>query len=199
MSLDDALRATFRNYSTLFLVVFVVLMPLHLVYGWIFQDVLSVRELHPAIAEFPPARQVRGVGQSDVERARLWFWILVAIEVAVLPLIVAASRRVLDQDEEGEVTSVTRAWSGIRRGRFRNLHARATTLVGAASIALVVAVVAEAALRSFADFVPDDVVFLALAVASAAGRSSGIPFLAATIAADEPATPTPPDQVPEVY
>lgn len=200
MSLDDALRTTFRNYSTFFLVVFVVLMPLHLVYGWVFQDVFAVRELHGAIAEFPPARQVRGVGQSDIERARLWFWIIVALEVALLPLIVKAGRAVLDQDERGEVTTVTGAWSSMRGGRsLRTLRPPVMDLLGAASVALIVAVLAETALRAIADFIPDDVAFLALAFASAAGRSCGIPFLTAAFASQPTGNSRPPEKVPELY
>lgn len=200
MSLDDPLRATFRNYSTLFLVVFVVLMPLHLIYGWVFQDVFTVRELHGAIAEFPPARQVRGVGQSDIERARLWFWIIVALEVALLPLIVKAGRAVLDQDERGEVTTVTGAWSSIRGGQsLRTLRLPVMNLLGAAWIALIVAVLAETALRAFAGFVPDYLAFLALAFASAAGRSSGIPFLTVAFASDPTGDSRAPEKVPDLY
>ncbi len=200
MSLDDTFRRTLRNYSTLFLVVFVVLMPLHLVYGWVFQDVFAVRELHGAIAEFPPARQVRGVGQSDIERARLWFWIIAGLEVALLPLIAKACRAVLDQDERGEVTTVTEAWSSIRGGSsLWTFRAPVMDLLGAASISLIVAVLAESALRVFADFVPDEVTFLALAFASAAGRSCGIPFLAVAFASEPTDNPPPPEKVPDLY
>lgn len=199
MSLDDSLRATFRNYSTFFLAVFVILMPLHLVYGWVFQDVFSVRELHGAIAEFPPARQVRSVGQSDIERARLWFWILVALEVALLPLFATASREVLDQEERGEVTSASGAWRALRGGSLGMPRPRVAPLLGAAALALVVAALAETALRSVAGFVPDDLAFLALAFASAAGRSCGIPFFGVAAASGGAGIPLPPDKVPDVY
>src|SRR5687767_3835426 len=114
MDLDRTLNATFREFSTLFLVVFVLILPLHLIYGWMFQDVLAVRELHGAIAEFPSSRQVRGVGQADVTNARLWFWIVIALEVALMPVIVKACRSVLEQARTGEIGSVRTALGAIR-------------------------------------------------------------------------------------
>ena len=35
---------------------FIAIVPLHLVYGFVFLDVFAVRELHPAIAGFPESR-----------------------------------------------------------------------------------------------------------------------------------------------
>lgn len=178
MSLDDSLRATFRNYSTFFLVVFAVLMPLHLIYGSFFHDVLAVRELHPAIAEFPPSRQVRGVGQTEVERARLLFWVLVAIEIALVPLLAKACRAVLDRDARGEIPTVGAAWASVRlRGSADMGRRPAGEIIAALAIAVVVIVLAEATLRMAARFVPDGFAFAALAFASAAGRAAGLPFL----------------------
>jgi len=200
MSLDDAWRATFRNYSTFFLVVFVVLMPLHLIYGWVFHDVLAVRELHPAIAEFPSTRQVRGVGQADVDRAGLWFWILAVVEVALLPLMAKACRAVLDQEERGEMTTVTAAWPAVRGQRWLSTYRPpAATIAGALGVAAVVAVLAEVALGVAADFTPDGLDFAALAVASAVGRSAGLPFLLVALVAGSAERPRRPGKVPDPY
>ena len=94
----------------MFLVTFVVLMPLHLIYALFFHDVFAVRELHPAIAEFPESRLVRGVGRNDIGQARLWFWLMAIIEVALIPVFLRAARRVLALDEGGRVPDAMTAW-----------------------------------------------------------------------------------------
>ena len=200
MDLDRTLSTTFREFSTLFLVVFVVILPLHLVYGWLFQDVLAVRELHPAIADFPTSRQVRGVGQADVTNARVWFWIVIALEIALLPLIVKVCRSVLDQARRGEVTSVRTALAAIRQRRDVAVsRPDPGTWLPALVIALLIAAVAEVTLRNIADFVPDDVAFVALALATAAARSCGIPFLAVALASSEATGSTEQQGVPDLY
>ena len=184
----------------MFLVVFVLILPLHLIYGWMFQDVLAVRELHPAIAEFPASRQVRGVGQADVINARLWFWIVVALELALLPLIVKACRSVLEQARRGEVTSVTTALAAIRQRRGPDTGRPSSgAWLPALAIALVIATVAEITLRNIADFLPDDAAFVTLALASAAARACGIPFLAVALASTEAAGSTEQQGVPDLY
>src|SRR5687767_4032250 len=113
MLLDRSLRLTIRNFSTLFLVVFIAIVPLHLLYGLVFGDVLALRELHPAIAEFPESRLVRGVGKADVARAEIWFWIVALIELALLPLSVRATRQVVAMDAAGEVPTAIDAWRRV--------------------------------------------------------------------------------------
>ena len=200
MELDRTLTTTFREFSTLFLVVFVLILPLHLIYGSMFQDVLAVRELHPAIAEFPASRQVRGVGQADVTNARLWFWIVIALEIALLPLIVKACRSVLDQARRGEVTSVKAALAAIRERRVTDAaRPNSAAWLPALIVALLIAAVAEITLRNISDFVPDEGAFVALALASAAARSCGIPFLAVALASTEGGGSTEQQGVPDLY
>lgn len=199
MDLDRVLNATFRNYSTLFLVVFALLFPLHLVYGWVFQDVLAVRELHPAISQFPPARQVRGVGQTQVEQARLWFWILIVLEIALLPLIVKACRSVLEQERKGEVTNAIAALSSIRsKGPHGTARPSSGAVVAALAIAIAVAALAEITFGMAADFLPDTLAFATLALASAVGRACGIPIAAVALASTATAD-TGSAEVPDLY
>lgn len=200
MDLDRTLSATFREFSTLFLVVFVLILPLHLIYGWMFQDVLAVRELHPAIADFPASRQVRGVGQADVTNARLWFWIVIALEVALLPVIVKACRSVLDQARRGEVTSAKTALAATLQRRSPDAgRVGSGGWLPALAIALLIAATAEITLGNVADFVPDNAAFVALALASAAARSCGLPFLAVALASTEGPGSAEQQGVPDIY
>lgn len=200
MDLERTVNATFRDFSTFFLVVLALILPVHLVYAWMFQDVLAVRELHGAIAEFPASRQVRGVGQADVTNARLWFWIVIAIEIALLPLIVKACRAVLDQARRGEVTSVRTALAAIRSRRGSDGgRPSSEAWIPALGIALVIAVAAESTLRQVADFVPDDGAFLALALASSVARACGIPFVAVALAAEGANGKAGDGKIPDLY
>jgi hypothetical protein len=74
--LDDALRATFRNYSTLFLFVAAVAVPLHLAHAYAFRHVLAVSDLHPAIEALDRGEFVRSVGPGALARARTSFLVL---------------------------------------------------------------------------------------------------------------------------
>jgi len=197
MGLDGSLRIASRDFSTFFLVALVVLLPLHVIYGWWFQDVLAVRELHGAIADFPPSRQVRGVGQADVERARLLFWVLALVEIALLPVIARAYRRVIDLVEGGEIPTVAGAWSGPR-DRTKPARAPMAMIVGAVCLGVLVAVVAEVALREAADLAPNGAAFAAHALAAAAARSMGIPFLLVPLIA-ETGTEAATEEVPDLY
>ncbi len=184
MLFDRALRATFRNFSTLFLVVFLVLAPIHLVYGLVFQDVLALQELHPAIAEFPRNRQVRGIGIDDVARARIWFWIVVGIDLALVPLFTRVCGRVLASDAGGQVPTAVGAWRSIR-SPGPDLDVRGGSFLGTIGagllLALAVAGLTEALLLVLADLLPDALAFGAIALAQAVGKSAGIPFLAVSL------------------
>ena len=117
MLLDRALRATFRNFWTLFLLVGLVAVTAHLVYGLIYRDVLELEELHVYIRFLSPSRQVNGVGAQDLAAAEsAYSWVLVA-EAVCLPLLVLAARRVLVQDEDGGVPTVPDALTHLRDGR----------------------------------------------------------------------------------
>lgn len=203
MLLDDALRGTLRNFSTLFLVLFTVIGPLHLVYGFAFQDVLALRELHPAIADFPPSRQVRGVGRAAVDQARLWLWVVVVIELALLPVFARLAAHIVTSDNRGEVPTALGAWRRLR-GRPEGAggpggHHWGTVAAGVL-VGVAIGFMTEATLMIIADLVPDSAAFAAIALARAVGHCAGGAFaLGALVYAGSGAHQGTPDEVPELY
>ena len=120
--LETSLQATFRNFSTLFLVVAVVVFPLHLAYGITFRDEIAVRELHSEIEELPSGRKVRGVGPAAIDRVRVARYALWLVEIAFIPLMVKATRRALDATERGELATAADAWKGALEREPRHLR-----------------------------------------------------------------------------
>lgn len=204
MLLDRAMRLTVRNFSTLFLVVFLAIGPLHLIYGLMFQDVLALRELHPAIAGFPETRLVRGVGRGDIAQAQVWFWVLALIEVAALPLLIRPIRQVLAADLRGEVPTAVGAYRQM--GTPTELPAVKTSVSAAVplGIALVLAVVVGILVRSIlgriVDLLPDAAASLGLALADVTARSAGAALLLTAVAlALGSRRHVPADKTPDLY
>jgi len=138
------LRIVFRNFSTLFLVVAVLAVPVHLAYTFIYQDVARAEELHPYIENLPRGRQVQGVGRAVLADARRKFvWVMVA-EVLLLPLLAGAVRRVVIVDAAGGLPGV---WDAYRHlltkpvGEARRTVSPATRLALFASGALLAVVI----------------------------------------------------------
>lgn len=202
MLLDDALRGALRNFSTVFLVIFAVLGPLHLLYGFVFHDVLALRELHPAITEFPPSRQVRGVGRDALARADLWFWVLTGIELLLVPVFARLAAHVLEADARGEVPTAVAAW---RRVRSKAAHpprseGRAwATLLAGLLVGLAVGFFTEATLMLVADLVPDGAAFAVIALARSVGHSAGASFVVVAIVFAAGVRRAAPEKVPELY
>ena len=137
MLADKALRNTFRNFSTLFLLAALVTISLHLVYGFIFRDVLEIEELHPLVRRLTPGRTINGIRPKDLEVAELWANAVPLIELLLLPLLVGATRRVLARDSEGEVPTVIDALKHPRSGpRLRLRLNRSEAGAALAGIAL---------------------------------------------------------------
>ena len=113
---DRALKTTFRNFSTLFLLGALVTVTAHLVYGFIFRDVLEIDELHRFVKGLTAGRTVNGVGRPDLDTAVQWSKAVIAVEILFLPLLIGAARRVIDRDEGGEVPTVVDALRHPRSG-----------------------------------------------------------------------------------
>ena len=185
MLLDRALRAAFRNFWTLFLLVAVVTVTVHLVYGFFYRDVLELRELHLYIRFLSPSRQVRGVGAPDLEAAESAMWWVVAVELALLPVLVLATRRVLVQDEDGAVPTVPDALRHLRDRRgplgFRlDLERLGTLLIGAA-LGFGVWYLAQQIGLLVVEPLPDRLNFAALGLVRGCALALGAPFLLAAL------------------
>jgi hypothetical protein len=181
--LESALQATFRNFSTLFLIVAVVVFPLHLAYGLTFRDEIAVRELHPEIAELPSDRRVRGVGPAEIDRARMAGYAVWLIEIALIALFVKAARRALDENERGDVATVADAWKGAfaRDPRQWVSGGPAAVAVGA-GMALLVVLMIEVSGLLLTDMLPDGPRFAGVVVVDTLARASALPFVLTPLA-----------------
>ena len=108
--IERAFARTFRNFSTIFMVVAVVVLPVHLIYAFTFRNVIATSDFHDAIDSMPSYRQVRSVGPPQLDHARLAFWLITAAELALVPLAMRATRRVFIVDDAGEVPTAVDAW-----------------------------------------------------------------------------------------
>ncbi len=117
--LERTLRLALRNYVTLFLFVACVTLTIHLVYLFLFRDVVAVSELHAAIEEFPPQRQVRGVGHRDLDAWRVGNGVVTLIEIALVPFLAKGAARVVEQDEAGEVPTVKAALAATAQRGYK--------------------------------------------------------------------------------
>lgn len=108
--IERAFARTFRNLSTIVMIVAVVVLPVHLVYAYTFRNVIATSDFHDQIEAMPNFRQVRSVGPPQLDHARLTFWLITAGELALVPLAVRATRRAFIVDDEGGVPTVTDAW-----------------------------------------------------------------------------------------
>jgi hypothetical protein len=176
--LESALQSTFRNFSTLFLIVAVVVFPLHLAYGLTFRDEIAVRELHPEIAELPSDRRVRGVGAAEIDRARTAGYAVWLIEMALIPLFVKAARRALDATERGDVATVADAWRGaFGRDPHQWVSGGPAAVAGGAGMAVLVLLMIEVSGLLLIDMLPDGPRFAGVVLVDTLARSSALPFV----------------------
>jgi hypothetical protein len=179
MLVDRSLRATVRNFSTLFLLAATITLPLHVAHAYVFREVIEVAELHPAIEEFPARRKVRGVGLRQLDEARVsYLWLSVA-ELVLLLVLVRPTARVLEVDGRHGVPSVWDAWTGQRSspGVFAALRGTSAgpLLVGAA-LALVVGWLTRAVGLLVVEPLPDRLAFAGIGAVEGLCRALAAPF-----------------------
>jgi hypothetical protein len=177
--LERTLRLTLRNYVTLFLFVACFTVAIHLLYLFLFRDVVGVSELHAAIDEFPPDRQVRGVGHRELDAWRVGGFIVTLVEVALIPFLARGAGRVVEQDEAGEVPTVTAALaSTMQRGsRWFPSVREAGPLLVCAAVALAVWWLVRSTGLLLAEPVGPDSAWAVEALVEGAARAAGAPFV----------------------
>ena len=179
--LDRSFRLVFRNFSTLFLAVAVVTVSLHLVYSFIFKDVIALRELHPYIAELRPGRFVRKVGADELATARTAFVVMTILQIALLVPLMAVVSRILQVDAEGGIPSVVdgyrRLGEGRRRLSARALRAHVPSLMGALAVAIVTGVLVERAGLLLTEPIGATFAWAAVGVVQGAARAVAAPLL----------------------
>lgn len=137
MPLDRVLAVTWRNFATLFLIVAVLTVPLHVGRTFMYRKVIAAREMAPDIAAFPEGREVRGIGPQDLDAERRSLLILTVIELALLPLGVGAVRRALWVDRWEGPPGVLDSWAHSATALFQRGGGPApsvTTILGSAAI-----------------------------------------------------------------
>jgi hypothetical protein len=183
MSLDWTLRLVFRNFATLFLLVALVTVPLHVGRAFAYRRVVSLRELHPAIAELPPNRLVRNVGAADLEAAQNALLAVIAIELALIPLMAGATRRVAQNEESQRLPTVADAL-GHSLGAWRHPapNAGRAHLATGVGLAFVVATLTLRAGTLLTEPVGDTVAFAAVGLVEALAAALAAPFFLVPLA-----------------
>lgn len=150
--LDRGLRSTFSNFATLFFVVAAIVVPLNLVNTYIFRDVERVREIEHQIRGLE-TETILGVNPQRLDAAGRARTLVLIVELLLIPALLGASRRVLDDDTDGRVPKISSALAvGFTRPRiaplFQNPGLSLSALVLAGLVWLLVtgigSVVAEA-------------------------------------------------------
>jgi hypothetical protein len=172
--LGRTIDLTLRNLSTLALVCAIFLAPLHLIYGYVNRNAIAVREMAPAIEDFPEGRQVRSVGRAELDRERIARWILLLLVIGAIPVLLGPTRRVLAADEAGETPT---ALGALRGHTEKGSRPEPATVISAALVAVVVIVVAEAAVAIVVPMLEDGSEWVGVAAGQTLARSLGLPFL----------------------
>ncbi len=119
--LDRGLRSTFSNFATLFFVVAAIVVPLNLVNTYIFRDVERVREIEHQIRGLE-TETILGVDPQRLDAAGRARTLVLIVELLLIPALLGASRRVLDDDTDGRVPKISSALAvGFTRPRIAPL------------------------------------------------------------------------------
>jgi len=183
MSLDSTLRFVFRNFATLFLLVALFAVPLHVGRAFAYRRVVAMWELHPAIAELPPDQLVRGIGAADLQSARSALLAVIAIELALIPLLAGAARRIAQRDSGGRLPTVADSLSHSL-GAWRHPAPNCTPGILTAGIALAFAVgmLVHRTGSLLAEPVPDVVAFVPIGLAEGLAAAVAAPFFLVPLA-----------------
>ena len=179
MLVDRALRTTLRNFSTFWLIAAAVTIPLNIAWASMYQDVIATREIHSDIEALPPGDEVRGVDGGAIERAERAQLIVLALELALIPILMRATRRAIERDASGHVPTALAAWRGVARASGPRASGpwRLSVVLPMAGLALVVWGLATLIGWLIAAPVPDSLAWLAVALTRGGALALALPFL----------------------
>ncbi len=177
MLADESLRATFRHFYTLFLIVAVLTVPAHIGHAYVFRDVVAVADLHRDIEGFPEGRQVQSVGVSQLKAARTSALVLSLVELALVPLMLRAARRAVSADSDAVMT-VAGAYRGVLRSPARkgSLRDALPWLAGAALLGIATGLLLRAAGLLLIEPLPDARAFPWVGLVEGTARAVGGAF-----------------------
>ena len=181
--LDHSFRLTFANFSTLFLLVLAIGLPLHLAHALATREVVAARSVADRVDDLDaPAGDITA---EDVSSARTWYLLLNLIELALLVSLIPAARAIVEADEGGEVPTVSGGLRAIGRRSGWRLGAASGAwreVAVAALVALAVGYLVEATLNQALDLWTGASSFVGVAAAQATARATGAPFFLVTAA-----------------
>jgi hypothetical protein len=184
--LDRVLAVTWRNFATLFLIVALVTVPLHVARTFVYRKVLVVREFEPDIEAFQEGREVRGIGPEDLDAARRSLWIVTVIEILLIPLAVGAVRRALMVgDVHDHPPGVLDAWTHSASALFSREGGRSPSvgaIAGGAAIGLLAGALLERIGLILSEPVPLYLAFAPIGVTEGASRAVGAIFFLVPLA-----------------
>jgi hypothetical protein len=183
VSVDDALKTTFRNFATLFFVVAALTVPVHVVHAFVYRDVIAVRDIHDAVEDLDPRQQVRGVTADDLVQYRTTGWLIAAAEIALIPVLAGAARTVLVTRDSVSVGTAWKRWLGGWREPLPRLASHpATVLVVGAVIGVAVAFLLRSMGYLLSEPVGEAVAFGPVGLTEGVARATGAPFLLVPLA-----------------
>ena len=182
--IERAFARTFRNFSTIFMIVAVVVVPLHLIYAFTFRNVIATSDFHDTIEQIPKYQQVRSVGPEQLDHARLVFWLMVATELALLAVAVRATRRAFIVDDDGRVPTAKDAWGrAFQRQEGRKFRPGWLVPAGVGAAAgLVVGLLIYGIGSALTGFLSEDWRWVGVGVTQAAAVAGGSPLLLGPLA-----------------
>ena len=183
MSLDSTLRFVFRNFATLFLLVALFAVPLHVGRAFAYRRVVGMWELHPAIAELPPDQFVRGIGAGDLQTAQGALLAVILIELALIPLLAGAARRIAQREGDGRLSTVTDSLShSLAAWRRPAPNCTTGTLAAGVLLAGAVGTLVYGAGSLVAEPVPEVVAFVPIGLAQGLAAAVAAPFFLVPLA-----------------
>ena len=178
--MDRTFRLLVRNYWSVFFVVAAVSVPLQVVHATIWRNVIAVSELHADIEKFPPLRQVRGVGVTELHQARVAQWVIWGILIVLLPLFLRATEWIVRADAHGGIPTAAGGWRAAM-GQGKGLAALPAlsrpglVAVGAAAAGLVFVLI-SAGVNALIEPLPAGVTFAGAGLALGATSAAAAPF-----------------------